>query len=190
MEDINATIRAHVDITNKEKYEAVVKDLIEKATIPREINIELNAHCECSLLAYHLQRPGTTPLPYIGVSKPLCFACRTLFELYNMHARGFGQIPFDFTGGRGKVYLGWTFLCVDSAPQPVISLVEKAREAMIEKIEDSIRNHVREQVQKKVVSNSVVARLGIRSPQTQALLDEGFERAAKRMGLTLTRERA
>ncbi|KDQ13778.1 hypothetical protein BOTBODRAFT_175209 [Botryobasidium botryosum FD-172 SS1] len=184
IEDIDAAIRAHIDATEySEKYEAAVKDAIKRVAIAQETNIERSAHCECSLLAYHLQHPEINPLRYIAVSKPPCFACRVFFRFYNRHAREFGQVPFGFKESEadGKLYPGWSFLCNDgSAPPRVISLLAKVKEAMTE----DVKARVRQQVRKALAPDESQVYEAL-DPETWALLKESHERAAASLGMSL-----
>ncbi|KDQ13775.1 hypothetical protein BOTBODRAFT_55816 [Botryobasidium botryosum FD-172 SS1] len=155
MEDIDTAVRAHIDATNNSDYEAAVRAVTKRVTIPRETTIELTVHCECSLLAYHLQHPETRPLRYIGVSKPFCFACQIYFELYNQHAPDSGQ-RWYFKGGHGKLYSGWAELRVKASDDNAL-LLKKVREAMVETVQAWIRKHVRDQVKQRMLPGSTVA---------------------------------
>ncbi|KDQ13784.1 hypothetical protein BOTBODRAFT_175215 [Botryobasidium botryosum FD-172 SS1] len=195
MADIDAVIRAHVGATdNIDDYEAKVEVVGDGlAPVPLETVTRLNAHCECSLLAYHLQNPNPTPLQYIGISK-LCFACRIFLELYNRHAREFGQKPFGFKGEHGKLYTKWVCLRIKASEEAgednalVVSLLDKVRETMVEVIKGCIIEHVKQQAERRVISDSTVASREEREdsdPEMQALLKEGIEVAAASKGLSL-----
>ncbi|KDQ17785.1 hypothetical protein BOTBODRAFT_583203 [Botryobasidium botryosum FD-172 SS1] len=149
-EDIQAAIRENIDIPpSDDKYETLIGQLSRNTTfIPSALcNVKANAHYECAMLAYHLQHPDTFPLRYIGTSKPLCFACQTLFKLYNQHARNFNQRPFYFKEMNWKLRPGWVSVDFkadgDGVPQSAIDLLDRIREDMVAEIKVWVQTHVR-----------------------------------------------
>ncbi|KDQ19925.1 hypothetical protein BOTBODRAFT_27340 [Botryobasidium botryosum FD-172 SS1] len=162
VEDVQAAIRENIGVADSnDEYETVVKDTTKRVKTPAVYDAELNAHCGCSLLAYHLKHPRIVPLRYIGVSKSLCFACQTFFTLYNQHARAFGQAPFCFKAANWKLYPRWVFLhfgaddtCI---PKPVTDLLDKVRTDMIATIKIWLQVYVREKSRERVVSDSTAA---------------------------------
>ncbi|KDQ13683.1 hypothetical protein BOTBODRAFT_365022 [Botryobasidium botryosum FD-172 SS1] len=66
-----------------------------------------NAHCECTLLFYHLEHPEKPPLRYIGVSKSLCLGCKLFIDAYNSHATHYEHQPIYYRSTHWKPYRRW-----------------------------------------------------------------------------------
>ncbi|KDQ19736.1 hypothetical protein BOTBODRAFT_62165 [Botryobasidium botryosum FD-172 SS1] len=179
-EDIQAVIRENTYPSDSNNREAMITNIMQKLTTsPYEYNGKLNAHCECTLLAYHLAHPEIPHLRYIGASRLLCFACKDFFESYNKHAHSFGQEQYYFKGMRWKLSPGWVFVRFKagdgSVPQSVVELLERIRVDMIKDIGGWLRRHVREKVATSTIDADSDPDL---SQETEALCVESFAKGA------------
>ncbi|KDQ18991.1 hypothetical protein BOTBODRAFT_170961 [Botryobasidium botryosum FD-172 SS1] len=114
VENLARAIFLDFDPERDEKIQDVVKEARGRYCY-RE-HKTYNAHCECTLLLYHMRHPEGRPLRYIGTSKFLCLACNLFFEAYSHYAVVFGHEPFYFRGTHWKLCAGgWISLVPQAA---------------------------------------------------------------------------
>jgi len=107
-QDIRETVYDQLLIRLQTKADKEGIDLKTKTVSPPELSLtKINAHAECSLLAYHLQNPAIHPYHYFGGSKLSCHACGTLFSAFNNVAKSFDHPKFFTKGCNNKLYLQW-----------------------------------------------------------------------------------
>ncbi|KDQ20253.1 hypothetical protein BOTBODRAFT_51574 [Botryobasidium botryosum FD-172 SS1] len=143
--DFVERIARSVFLDDDPEREVKVSRVVRKARDWRRYDKRMtySAHCECTLLSYHLEHSEETPLRYIGVSKLLCLACRLFIEAYNAHASTCGHRPFYYKGTHSKLCTDWIALLPrPDASQRDHDFLDTVAKTMAERAEDWLKHRM------------------------------------------------
>jgi hypothetical protein len=87
-----------------EQSQRIVEGAV-RSKVAKQARPQCSVHCECKILKYFAsQNLKPRPISYIGVSKPSCAACASVFAAWNAQHP---SVKYLCRGSHGKWYFPW-----------------------------------------------------------------------------------